>query len=62
MSYFSSSGAEQRLLLISEKKSVGFLPGGHEVFKINKVVCVTLALDSEQEIDITVSRKIIMTT
>eukprot|EP00795_Rhopilema_esculentum_P012362 gene12362-3018_t len=46
-------GAEQRLLLISEKKSVGYLPGGHEVFKINKVVCVTLALDSEQEIDIT---------
>jgi len=44
--------SEPKLLVITEQRSVGFLPGGHEVFKIEKIVCIALSVDSEQDIEL----------
>ena len=33
---------------------MGFLPGGHEVFKIEKIVSVGLSVDCEQDIELKV--------
>lgn len=48
-------GCEQKLLVIADHKSVGFLPGGHEVFKIEKMACISLSVESEQDIELKVS-------
>ena len=40
--------------MITDQQSVGFLPGGHEVFKIVKISCVSLSVDSEQDIELKV--------
>ncbi len=47
-------GADYKLLIISDRRFVGHLPGGHEVFKVEKVAFVTLAVDAEFEIDLKV--------
>ena len=51
---FSLLASEPKLLVITEQRSVGFLPGGHEVFKIEKIVCIALSVDSEQDIELKV--------
>ena len=48
-------GSEQKLLVIADHRPVGFLPGGHEVFKIEKIACINLSVDSEQEMELKVS-------
>ena len=46
--------------MITEQRSVGFLPGGHEVFKIEKIACIALSVDSEQDIELKVCSIIII--
>ena len=54
---FPSIGSEWRLLLISERSLAGYLPGGHEVFKIEKVAIVTLVVETELDVELKVRDK-----
>ena len=48
------SESEWKLLLIKEQECVGQLPGGADVYKINKIAILPLCLDEPKDLDIEV--------
>lgn len=55
MLYFMASGADWRLIVISKQTHVGNLPGGHEVYRIDRIAALTLSSSESPEFDLDVS-------
>ena len=53
--YFMASGADWRLIVISKQTRVGNLPGGHEVYRIDRIAALTLSSSESPEFDLDVS-------
>lgn len=49
------SGADSRLLVISKRTLLGSLPGGHEVYRIDRVAVLTLSSNESPECELDVS-------
>ena len=50
-----ASGADWRLIVISKQTHVGNLPGGHEVYRIDRIAALTLSSSESPEFDLDVS-------
>lgn len=48
-------GADWRLLVISKRTLLGNLPGGHEVYRIDRVAVLTLSANESPEFELDVS-------
>lgn len=49
------TGADWRLLVISKRTLLGSLPGGHEVYRIDRVAVLTLSSNESPEFELEVS-------
>ena len=49
------TGADWRLLVISKRTLLGNLPGGHEVYRIDRVAVLTLSANESPEFELDVS-------
>lgn len=50
------TGADWRLLVISKRTLLGHLPGGHEVYRIDRVTVLTLSSNESPEFELDVSK------
>jgi len=57
----TSSGADWRLLVISKRSLLGSFPGGHEVYRIDRVAVLTLSANESPEFELDVSYKLTCT-
>ncbi|CAM1296239.1 INPP5F (predicted) [Pycnogonum litorale] len=48
------SESDPKLILIKQRSLVGQLPGGHDVYKINKIVILSLSLDDTALVDLSI--------
>ena len=50
------TGADWRLLVISKRTLLGHIPGGHEVYRIDRVAVLTLSSNESPEFELDVSK------